>query len=152
MDFAAREVMGRTNVSTIPRAQVTGAHSNISPSQQSPRWAIRQDGRVLEMTDALLDSGADICILNNSLAAELGFRTSEVTDSTKTQATTAKNQVINITGQGEATIIINESTRVTTDIFTCQDIVPNLLFISRTVMIALGLFRQQDSVSTGHPH
>ena len=36
MDSVAKEVMGRTNVLTILRAEVTGALSNNSPSQQSP--------------------------------------------------------------------------------------------------------------------
>ena len=46
---------------------------------------------------------------------------------------------------------MDENTRVTPTIFTSQVIVPNLLFTSRRVMITLGMNRQQDSISTGHP-
>ena len=106
------------------------------------------------MIDVLLDSGANICIMNSILVSEIGFTTTEVADPTMKQAIIVTNQVIDISGQGRENIITSKRPRVTTTIFTSQDIAPNLLFVSRTVMTALGIFRQQEPVnsSTNHPH
>ena len=46
------------------------------------------------VTDALLESGADISIMHDAPAAKLGLQVLEVTDPSRSKASTATNQVL----------------------------------------------------------
>ena len=84
------------------------------------------------MMRVLLDSWADISIMNDTLASEL-------VDSSENQVTMATNDIIKLTGKGTATVVVGEDTRISTTLFTSRDVIQDLLFISREVMAEIGL-------------
>ena len=67
--------------------------------------------------------------MTDTLAARFSLQVSEVMDPSGSQATTATNQVIRISGEGTATIVIGEGKRITTTIFTSQDTIHDLFFV-----------------------
>ena len=121
-------------------------------STTQPQLLIEQGGRKLGEINVLLDSGADISLMNDTLASRIGFQRSEEMDISRSQKTTATNQVMEISGEGIATKVLDEDTRITTTIFTSQDIVHDLLVLSNEVMRKMGILWNQDSVTPGHPH
>ena len=72
-------------------------------------------------------------------------------DISRSQKTTATNQVMENSGEGIATIVLDEDTRITTTIFTSKDIVHDLLALSNEVMRKMGILWNQDSVTPGTP-
>ena len=126
VDSVGRGVTQRRNVSKTLKA-LTSNQDNLNSHKKTavnaiilvssttkPQLLIEQGGRKLGEINVLLDSGADISIMNDTLASRIGLQRSEVTDISRSQVTTATNQVIEISGEGTATIVLNEDTRVTT--------------------------------------
>ena len=71
----------------------------------------------------LLDSGADISIMNETLASSIGLETSELADSSDNQVAITTNNIKKLTGRGTATIVVGKQIRVSTTIFMSRDVV-----------------------------
>ena len=100
---------------------------------------VKQEEKELGPGKVLLDRRANISLMNTLLALKIGLKTEDLEVSPSNQVTTATNDLIRLTGKARPTIRGKEGKETEFTVYTSQDVVQDLLFVSRNAMIEMGI-------------